>query len=59
MQQAMRAGTEVALARVVRVFSAASPRHACLLADRHADRMKGFVHDGIGLLDKHAGGAPT
>ena len=45
----MRAGTESALARVVGVFGAARPHHAYLFANRRANRMKVFVHDGIGI----------
>jgi transposase len=45
----MRAGTETALARVVKVFGAAHPHHACLFANRRANRMKILVHDGIGI----------
>lgn len=45
----MRCGTEVALARVVRVFGAARPHHAYLFANRRANRMKVLVHDGIGV----------
>lgn len=45
----MRAGTESALARVVNVFGAARPHHAYLFANRRANRMKVFVHDGIGV----------
>ena len=45
----MRAVTEAALARVVRVFRAARPHHAYLLANRRANRMKVLVHDGIGI----------
>ena len=45
----MRAGTESALARVVRVFGAAHPHHAYLFANRRANRMKVLVHDGIGI----------
>lgn len=45
----MRSGTEVALARVVRVFGAAHPHHAYLFANRRANRMKVLVHDGIGV----------
>lgn len=45
----MRAGTEAALARVVRVFGAARPHHAYLFANRRANRMKVLVHDGIGI----------
>lgn len=45
----MRAGTDTALARVVRVFGAARPHHAYLFANRRANRMKVLVHDGIGI----------
>ncbi len=46
----MRAGTETALARMVQVFGAARPHHAYLFANRRANRVKGLVHDGIGVL---------
>lgn len=45
----MRAGTDTALARVVRVFGAAHPHNAYLFANRRANRMKVLVHDGIGI----------
>lgn len=45
----MRAGTDVALARVVQVFGCARPHHAYLFANRRADRMKVLVHDGFGI----------
>jgi transposase len=45
----MRAGTETALARVIRVFGEARAHHAYLFANRRANRMKVLVHDGIGL----------
>ncbi len=45
----MRAGTDTALARVVKVFGAAHPFHAYLFANRRANRMKVLVHDGIGI----------
>ena len=45
----MRAGTDTALARVVKVFGAAHPNHAYLFANRRANRMKVLVHDGIGI----------
>ena len=45
----MRAGTDTALARVVKVFGAAHPNQAYLVANRRANRMKVLVHDGIGI----------
>lgn len=45
----MRAGTDTALARVVKVFGAARPHHAYLFANRRFNRMKVLVHDGIGV----------
>ena len=36
----MRAGTETAMARVVKVFGAARPHHAYVFANRRANRMK-------------------
>ncbi|RXV65956.1 hypothetical protein D1006_34410 [Burkholderia stabilis] len=45
----MRAGFDIALARVVKVFGAAQPHHAYLFANRRAARMKVLVHDGIGI----------
>ena len=45
----MRAGTDTALARVVRVFGSAQPHHAYLFANRRANRIKVLVHDGIGI----------
>ena len=45
----MRAGTDVALARVVQVFGVARPYHAYLFANRRADRMKVLIHDGFGI----------
>lgn len=44
-----RAGTESALARVVKVFGEARPHHAYLFANRRANRMKALVHNGIGV----------
>lgn len=45
----MRAGTQTALARVVKVFGEARPHHAYLFANRRSNRMKALVHDGIGV----------
>ena len=45
----MRAGTETALARVIKVFGEARAHHAYLFANRRATRMKVLVHDGIGI----------
>lgn len=45
----MRAGTEAALSRVVRVSGSAKPHHAYLFANRRANRIKVLVHDGIGV----------
>ena len=45
----MRAGTQTALARVVKVFGQARAHHAYLFANRRANRMKVLVHDGIGV----------
>lgn len=45
----MRAGTEAALARVVKVFGEARPHHGYLFANARANRMKVLVHDGIGV----------
>lgn len=45
----MRAGTDTALARVIKVFGEARAHHAYLFANRRANRMKVLVHDGIGV----------
>jgi transposase len=45
----MRAGTDTALARVIKVFGEARAHHAYLFANRRANRMKVLVHDGFGL----------
>jgi transposase len=45
----MRAGTDTALARVIKVFGEAKAHHAYLFANRRANRMKVLVHDGFGL----------
>lgn len=45
----MRAGTEAALARVVRVFGEARAHHAYVFVNRRSNRIKLLVHDGIGI----------
>lgn len=45
----MRAGTDAALARVVRVFGAAHPHTAYLFANKRGNRLKVLVHDGLGI----------
>lgn len=45
----MRAGTETALARVIRVFGEARAHHAYVFANRRASRLKVLVHDGVGI----------
>jgi len=45
----MRAGTDTALARVVKVFGAAHPHHAYLFANKRATRIKVLVYDGFGI----------
>jgi transposase len=45
----MRAGTETALARVIRVFGEARAHHAYVFANRRATRLKVLVHDGVGI----------
>lgn len=45
----MRAGTETALARVLRVFGEARAHHAYLFANRRANRIKLLLQDGFGI----------
>ena len=45
----MRAGTDTALARVIKVFGEARAHHAYLFANKRATRIKVLVHDGFGL----------
>ncbi len=45
----MRAGTDTALARVVKVFGQAQAHHAYIFANRRANRIKVLVHDGLGI----------
>ena len=39
----MRAGTDTALARVIKVFGAARPHHAYLFANKRSTRLKVLV----------------
>jgi len=45
----MRAGTDTALARVIKVFGEARAHHAYFFANRRANRIKVLIHDGFGL----------
>lgn len=45
----MRAGTDTALARVVKVFGAARPHHAYLFANKRSTRLKVLIYDGFGI----------
>jgi transposase len=45
----MRAGTDTALAKVVRVFGEARAHHAYLFVNRRSNRIKVLVHEGIGI----------
>ena len=45
----MRAGTDTALARVVKVFGVARGYHVYLFTNTRANRIKVLVHDGCGL----------
>lgn len=45
----MRAGTDTALARVVKVFGATRPHHAYAFANKSATHIKVLVYDGFGL----------
>jgi transposase len=45
----MRAGTDTALARVVKVFGEARAHHAYLFTNKRTNRIKVLVHDGYGL----------
>ena len=45
----MRAGTDTALARVVKVFGAARPHHAYLFVNKRSTRLKVLVYDGFGI----------
>lgn len=45
----MRCGVDTALARVIRDFGSARPHHAYVFANKRHNRIKAFVHDGIGV----------
>ena len=45
----MRAGTDTALARVVKVFGEARAHHAYLFTSKRTNLIKVLVHDGYGL----------
>lgn len=45
----MRAGTDTALARVVKVFGSVRPHHAYLFASKRAPRIKALFHDCVGI----------
>jgi len=45
----MRAGTDTALGKVVKVFGAARPHHAYLFTNKRATRIKILVYDGFGI----------
>ncbi len=45
----IRAGTDTALAGVIKVFGEARTHHAYLFANKRATRIKVLVHDGYGL----------
>ncbi|TKD64195.1 IS66 family insertion sequence element accessory protein TnpB [Cobetia marina] len=45
----MRTGLDAALARAVKVFGASLPHSAYLFANRHGNRMKVLIHDGLGV----------
>ncbi|WP_228527349.1 IS66 family insertion sequence element accessory protein TnpB [Noviherbaspirillum soli] len=43
----MRAGTDTALARVMKVFGTARPHHAYLFTNKSSRRIKVLVYDGL------------
>lgn len=45
----MRAGTDTALARVVKVFGSVRPHHAYLFGSKRAPRIKALFHDCVGI----------
>ena len=45
----MRAGPDTALARVIKVFGEARPHCAYLFTNKHGNRIKVLVHDGLGI----------
>lgn len=45
----MRTGPDTALARVVQIFGSARPHCDYLFANKRGNRMKVFIHDGLGI----------
>jgi transposase len=45
----MRAGTDTAVARVIKVFGAVRPHHAYVFTNKSGDRLKVLVYDGFGM----------
>ena len=45
----MRCGVGKAMARVIQDFGRARPNHAYVFTNKRANRIKAFVHDGIGV----------
>ncbi|WP_411182845.1 IS66 family insertion sequence element accessory protein TnpB [Paraburkholderia saeva] len=43
----MRTGADTARTRAVTVVDAAHARHACIFANKRANRLKMLIHDGI------------
>ena len=49
----MRAGTDTALARVIKVFGAARPHHAYLFANKRTTRLK-VINSGAKMYHRNA-----
>ena len=46
----LRGGIDVLMAQVVRGFAGRAQSHqTCVFANRHADRLKALVYDGLGM----------